>query len=59
MKLKRLIEDFQVEEQVSLVADGGPFALYRLTKQSIGTPEAIDAIARRWNLPPNQLAFAL
>ena len=58
MKLKRLSEDFQVEEQISLVADGGPFALYRLTKQSLGTPEAMDAIARRWKLPPQRIAFA-
>jgi tRNA pseudouridine13 synthase len=58
MKLKRLPADFQVEEQISLVADGGPFALYSLTKRSIGTPEAIDAIARRWNLPANQIAVA-
>jgi len=58
MKLKRLPEDFQVEEQISLAAAGGPFALYRLTKQSIGTPEAVDAIALRWKLQPNQIAFA-
>jgi tRNA pseudouridine13 synthase len=58
MKLKRLPEDFQVEEQISLVADDGPFALYRLSKQSIGTPEAVDAIAEKWKLQPNQIAFA-
>lgn len=58
MKLKRLAEDFQVEEQISLIAAGGTFALYRLTKDSIGTPEAVDAIVRRWKLRPNQIAFA-
>jgi tRNA pseudouridine13 synthase len=58
MRLKRIPEDFQVEEQVALAATGGPFALYRLTKQSLGTPEAIDAILRRWALPRQQLAFA-
>src|SRR5262245_65303375 len=58
MKLKRQAEDFQVDEQISLVGDGGPFALYRLTKHSIGTPEAIDAIARRWDLAPHAIAFA-
>src|SRR5947209_4869260 len=58
MKLKRLASDFQVEEQISLVADGGPFALYSLTKQSIGTPEAVAAIAQRWKLQPHQIAFA-
>ena len=58
MKLKRLPEDFQVEEQVELAPRGGPFALYRLTKQSLGTPEAIDAILQRWNLSRGQVAYA-
>jgi tRNA pseudouridine13 synthase len=58
MKLKRLVEDFQVVEQISLLPGSGPFALYRLTKQSLGTLEAINAIVRRWNLSPGQLAFA-
>jgi len=58
MKLKRLPEDFQVEERSGLRPTGGPFALYRLTKRSLGTPEAIDAIARQWNLPRPSIAFA-
>jgi tRNA pseudouridine13 synthase len=58
MKLKRTADDFQVEEQIALRADGGPFALYRLTKQSLGTLEAIDAICRRWNLLRHRIAFA-
>src|SRR4051812_45860714 len=58
MKLKRLPEDFQVAEEISLRPDGGPFALYRLTKQSLSTLEAIDAIARRWKLPRQKIAFA-
>src|SRR5437870_5023363 len=58
MKLKRLAEDFQVAEQIALRPTGGPFALYRLTKQSLGTPEAIDAIVRRWNLKRGDVAFA-
>src|SRR5262249_24973354 len=58
MKLKRIPEDFQVEEQISLRAGGGPFALYRLTKLSLGPLEAVDAIAQRWNLRPHELAFA-
>jgi tRNA pseudouridine13 synthase len=58
MKLKRIVEDFQVEEQVALSPQGGPFALYRLTKQSLGTPEAIDAILHRWNLGRGQVAYA-
>jgi tRNA pseudouridine13 synthase len=58
MKLKRLVEDFQVEEQLSLQPTEGPFALYRLTKRSLGTPEAIDAVARRWKLPRGKVDFA-
>lgn len=58
MKLKRTPEDFQVEEQIALPPVGGPFAFYLLTKQALGTPEAIDAIARRWNLPRGIVAFA-
>jgi tRNA pseudouridine13 synthase len=58
MKLKRTAEDFQVDEQVALLPAGGTFALYRLTKQSLGTLEALDAIARRWNLPAAAIAFA-
>ena len=50
MKLKRLPEDFQVEEQISLAATGGPFVLYRLTKQSLTTLEAAHAVAQRWKL---------
>jgi tRNA pseudouridine13 synthase len=58
MKLKRIPEDFVVEEQISLRPEGGAFALYRLAKQSLGTPEAVDAIARRWHRPPAEVAFA-
>jgi len=58
MKLKRTSDDFQVQERIALSADGGNFALYLLTKQSLGTPEAIGAIARRWKLRREQIAFA-
>lgn len=58
MKLKCLPTDFQVEEQIALAPSSGPFALYRLTKQSLGTPEAVDAILRRWNLPRHNVAYA-
>jgi tRNA pseudouridine13 synthase len=58
MKLKRIPEDFQVEE-VPLVAGGpqGRFAFYRLTKRGIGTLEAIDAICRRWNLAGRRVSY--
>ena len=58
MKLKRLAADFQVEELVRPLPAGGSFALYRLTKQSLGTLEAIAAIAKRWQLDRRKIAFA-
>src|SRR5262245_25982744 len=58
MKLKRLAEDFQVEEQVAMKRGGGPMAMYLLTKESLGTLEAIEAIVRRWKLARARIAFA-
>src|SRR5687767_5198896 len=58
MKLKCVPADFQVEEQVTLRTTGGPFALYLLSKESLGTLEAIDQIIRRWNFSRPQLAWA-
>lgn len=58
MKLKCQPEDFRVSELTSRPLTGrGPFALYRLRKQSLGTPEAIDAVLRRWNLPRQRLSY--
>ncbi len=53
---KHLPEDFQVEEHTTRTAEGGPYALYRLTKRGLGTPEAISAVARRWKIAPRQIA---
>lgn len=57
MKLKSLPEDFEVEEQSDFALDGGEFAVYLLTKRSLGTPEAITAIAQRWNLPRRAIGY--
>ncbi len=58
MKLKCLPEDFRVTELTDRPTHGrGSFAIYRLTKQSLGTPEAIDAILRRWNLARQQVSY--
>ena len=57
MKIKRRPEDFEVEELTRFEPSSGPFALYAMTKRSLGTPEAIDAVARRWNLPRESLSF--
>lgn len=58
MKLKRLPEDFQVDEISAFQADGGAHALYRLTKRGMGTFEAIEAIRRRWDLQPDRISYA-
>jgi tRNA pseudouridine13 synthase len=58
MKLKSQPEDFRVEELTEVVpSDAGDFALYRLTKRGIGTPEAIDALLRRWNIPRRRVSY--
>ena len=58
MKLKCQPEDFQVTELTCRVpCEHGPFALYRLTKRSLGTPEAVDAILQRWNLARSQVSY--
>ena len=57
MKIKRRPEDFEVEELARFEPTGGPFAVYSLTKRSLGTPEALDAVARRWNLSRESISF--
>jgi len=58
MKLKCIPADFEVEEILSPIPEGGGYAYYRLSKCGLGTPEAIQAIHRKWNLPRGCLAFA-
>jgi tRNA pseudouridine13 synthase len=58
VKLKRLPEDFQVEELTQVgTSDGGDFALYRLAKRGLGTPEAVEAVVRRWQLARGQISY--
>jgi tRNA pseudouridine13 synthase len=57
MKVKRQPEDFQVDELTDVQPGAaGDFALYRLTKRGIGTPEAVEALLRRWNLPRRRVS---
>ena len=52
MKIKQTPEDFRVEEVSTLEPEAtGAFTLYRLEKRSIGTPEAVRQVAKRWSLP--------
>lgn len=57
LKLKSQPEDFEVEEQTKFLIADGPFAVYLLTKRSLGTPEAITSIQQRWNLSRNQISY--
>lgn len=58
MKLKRLAEDFQVEELPTIQGgERGRFVLYRLSKRGLGTLEAVEAICRRWNLSGRQVSY--
>jgi len=57
--VKQHPDDFRVEE-VSRLEPGveGEFALYRLEKTGIGTPEALRIVRRAWRLAPRDVAFA-
>jgi tRNA pseudouridine13 synthase len=59
MKLKCRPQDFRVEELTD--AQPGPsgrYTFYRLTKEDLGTIEAVEAICRRWNLSGRRVSYA-
>jgi tRNA pseudouridine13 synthase len=58
MKLKQQPEDFQVEELTDVVpGDQGAFALYRMEKRGWATPDALQAIRRRWRLDLRRVSY--
>lgn len=58
MILKRIPEDFRVEELTTRKgAREGEYAFYRLRKKGIGTLEAIEVVARRWNLSLSTISW--
>ncbi len=57
MKVKCLPEDFIVEELTDFPLADGPFGFYRLRKSGLGTPEAIDGILLKWNLPRHKVQY--
>jgi tRNA pseudouridine13 synthase len=58
MKIKRLPEDFEVEELTDVVPGSeGAFALYRLEKSNWTTPDALGVIRRRWHLDLRRLSY--
>jgi len=58
MKLKQQPDDFYVEELTDVAAGGtGPFALYRLEKRGWTTPDALQAVRRRWKITHQRLSY--
>jgi tRNA pseudouridine13 synthase len=59
MKVKQSPDDFRVEE-INRLEPGaeGAFALYRLSKSGIGTPEALRVVQREWRIAPSAIDFA-
>jgi tRNA pseudouridine13 synthase len=58
MKLKQRPEDFCVEELTDVAPAGqGVHTLYRLEKRSWATPDAIEAIRRRWKLNWRRISY--
>ncbi|MEZ6135052.1 MAG: tRNA pseudouridine(13) synthase TruD [Pirellulaceae bacterium] len=58
MKVKRLREDFVVHEVCDLPVRGGTYAVYRLQKVGLGTPEAVTEVLNIWNLPRENVQYA-
>ena len=57
MQIKRLPEDFLVEEQVHLPGQHGPYAYYRVEKRNLSTLSVRDEMAARLKVTPSYLAF--
>jgi len=58
MKVKQQPEDFQVEELTDVVPAGqGPHALYRMEKRGWSTPDAIQAVRRRWHIDLGRISY--
>lgn len=58
MKLKQSPEDFRVEEVSSASPSWeGSFSFYRLEKTGWTTPDALQAIRRRWNIDVRRLSY--
>lgn len=57
MKLKQQPNDFRVEEIATATPSDGPYAFYRLEKINWTTPDALNKIRRRWNIPINRLSY--
>ena len=60
MKLKHLPEDFQVEDAHRPATGRRPAGPVPADEApGLGTPEAVEAVARRWKLPLCRIAWAV
>jgi tRNA pseudouridine13 synthase len=58
VKIKQQPEDFEVEELTDVTPGAeGPYAFYRLEKRGWTTPDAVQAIRRRWQLDRRRVAY--
>jgi tRNA pseudouridine13 synthase len=58
MKLKQLPEDFFVEELTDVQGGAvGEFSLYRLEKRGWTTPDAVQAVRRRWKIDWRRISY--
>lgn len=58
MKIKQEPEDFRVEEVTDATpGEMGEFAFYRLDKRGWTTPDAIQAVCRRWQIDRRRLSY--
>lgn len=58
MKLRRIPEDFQVEEIADFpAARDGMFSVYRLSKKGLGTLDAVEAVMRRWQVERRRMSW--
>jgi tRNA pseudouridine13 synthase len=58
MKLKQRPEDFHVEELTDVQPTGsGPHALYQLQKRGWTTPDALEAIRKRWRIDYRRISL--
>lgn len=57
MKLKQTPADFRVEELTAVRPTAGEFAFYRLDKSGWTTPDALQIVCRKWQLPWDALSY--
>lgn len=57
MKIKCRPSDFRVEEITRRTPGTGGYAFYELSKESLGTPEAVRLIAKHWDIPVEKISY--